>query len=210
MKSPGIVKSLILGLILTGLGAATVHFWGKPTLDKAKASADWPTAPGTVIKSELDQSGGGGRSKKTSYSASVIYRFEVNGEQYEGDEIWAGQYGSDDRSAMQKLIRQYPIGEPVTVYYSPDDPSTAVLQPGAFASSYMPYGIGMGLVVLGGLLLLAPLFKLLLVAFASGASSSSRSGADSGKDQFTTTGSGTRTPNTLPDGSDGFDGIAES
>jgi hypothetical protein len=131
-RKAGPVAAFIIGSVFLLIGGGVAFYFGKPILDKARASESWPTVQGQVIKSELESHHD---KKKTTYSALVIYKFEADGEDYEGDEVWFGQYSSSDRSAMQKLVKEYPVGKDVTVYYSPDDPTQAVLQPGAFTSS---------------------------------------------------------------------------
>lgn len=143
-------------MILVGGGVG--FYIGKPILDKARASATWPATEGEVIESHLDRHRS--RKKKTTYSATVIYRYEVDGADFEGDEVWAGQYSSSSRSGMQKIVSQYPVGANVSVYYSPDDPAEAVLQPGAFTSSYLVFGAGMLFVVVGCIMVAVPIIKL--------------------------------------------------
>lgn len=54
------------------------------------------------------------------------YRYEVNGQTYEGFRISFSGYGVS-RSAMEKLILPYPQGSSVKVYFYPKDPSLSVL-----------------------------------------------------------------------------------
>lgn len=176
-RSAGPIASFIIGTVMILAGGGIGFFIGKPILDKAQASADWPTVQGEVIESEVESHRN--RKKKTSYEAVVIYRNEVDGSSFEGDEVWAGQYSSSNRSQMQDIVRQYPVGAEVSVYYSPDDPAVAVLQPGAFTSSYMVFGIGLLIFGIGCLLVAAPLIKLLfLTAVVATSSSDSFAGGE--------------------------------
>lgn len=164
------------------VGAPVGFYIGKPILDKAKASTNWPTVDGKVIESKLKR-----RKKsreKDTYEAVVIYQYEVDGESFEGDSVWAGQYSSSSRSSMQKIVSQYRVGADVSVYYSPDDPYEAVLQPGAFASSYMVFGIGMLFLVFGCILVVVPIIKLvfLTAVVATSASSSFAGGGTTAAD----------------------------
>lgn len=159
--SAGSFILLIVGLSFLLAGGGIGFFVGKPILDKAKASESWPSVEGEVLESRLESS----RSKgKTSYSALVVYRYSVEGEEFEGDRVWFGQYSTNKRSEMHKIVKEYPAGKAVTVYFSPDDASEAVLQPGAFTSSYMVYSIGLLAFGVGCLLVLGPLVKLLFFA----------------------------------------------
>lgn len=201
--SKGSIVSFVVGIIFIVAGGGIGFYIGKPILEKAKASASWPTTEGSVIVSELERRR---KKKSTTYEAAVVFKYEVAGEELEGDKIWFGQYSSSNRSEMQALLRQYPVGKKVTVYYSPDEPSAAVLQPGAFKSSYMVYGIGMLFLGIGCLLLLIPLIKLVLVTtiFAT-SSANSFAGGPSANDEFSS-----RNLSRHDGDDDGFDGIPGS
>ncbi len=56
----------------------------------------------------------------------VRYRYHVAGEAYVGFRVAYSGYGSS-RRAMDDLIRPYPVGRQVTVYYDPRNPAVAVL-----------------------------------------------------------------------------------
>jgi len=100
------------------------------------------------------------------YSAHVVYSFEVDGEKFESNRLWfGGDYSTSDRSEMFEIVKKYPAGQDVTVYYSADDPSQSVLTPGAFASSYIMYGIGMAFLGIGVLLLCILIFVAVRSAF---------------------------------------------
>jgi hypothetical protein len=92
------------------------------------------------------------------YKAMVIYQYSLDGSEFESDRVWfGGGYSTNDWSAMQAVVREYPVGKKVTVHYSPDAPDEAVLQPGAFFSSYLLFGIGLTFAVIGSLMLVGVL-----------------------------------------------------
>ncbi len=145
----GRVIALVIGTVclLAGTGAAIYGAW---VLSKARASSDWPTTPGVVVNSEVRTTHSSGRDgSSTTYHADVLYEYTVDGENYSADRVWFGQYGSSSRSEAAGTVRDYPAGKQVKVHYSPDDPETAVLEPGATWSSYMVLGIGL-VIGLGG------------------------------------------------------------
>lgn len=164
---PGIIGTLIgflFGVLFTVAGYFVGIVYGKPLLDQAKASEHWPTAEGTVIRSELDTHRSDG---KTMYKADVAYEYEVQREHFESDRVWfGGGYSTNNRSEMQKIVADFPKGTPVTVYYNPDRPADAVLMPGAFTSSYAMFAGGMVALVLGGIALAVVVVKLLIVVVA--------------------------------------------
>jgi len=150
------VPSLVLLLLIlsfSSVGIVAGLVFGKPILEQAKTSEEWPQTPGAILVSELEES----RSDEGTrmYSAHVVYRYDLDGGSFESDRVWfGGDYSTSDRSEMSEVVRRYPVGADVMVYYSPDDPSQSVLMPGAYLSSYILFVIGMVFLSVAGLLLL--------------------------------------------------------
>jgi len=94
----------------------------------------WPTVPGRVLSSEVDVSRTGSSSAgssigSNSYTPTVRYSYEVEGQPYEAEKLQFIQDGMGQQWAKQKVAR-YPINTPVEVSYHPNDPQTAVLESG--------------------------------------------------------------------------------
>lgn len=143
---------LLLGGIFTTIGIIVGLVVGKPILDQAKATEQWPQTEGEILESELQESSG---DQGTMYSAHVVYRYALDGGEFESNRIWyGGVYSTSDRSEMFEIVKQYPVGKTVTVYYSPDSPSESVLIPGAYVLSHVLYVIGLVFLGIGGFLLL--------------------------------------------------------
>ena len=154
--SLAIVVLLFLGVVFASIGAVTGLVFGKPMLDQAKATEQWPQTSGEVLESELVESRG---DDGFLYRAHVVYRYALDGAEFESDRIWSGlDYSTSDRSEMQEIVRTHPVGKTVTVYYSPDDPAESVLMPGANLSSYVLFSVGLVFLAVGGFLLLIAVF----------------------------------------------------
>ncbi|MBK8988939.1 MAG: DUF3592 domain-containing protein [Chloroflexi bacterium] len=142
---------LFVGIfIAVGIG---LFIWGLNVLQKAQASQDWPTADGTIISATVreDRDDDG-----TSYFADVTYQYTAADRRHSSDNVSFGQYGGSSRHA-EGIVARYPVGQRVTVYYDPDDPMTAVLEPGANFGSYLLVGMGALFI---GVALLVGLFSL--------------------------------------------------
>lgn len=130
--------SLFMGIFfVVGVG---VSIWGVSIIRNGAASENWPSTTGEVVEAYVrdstDEDG-------TTYHAEVTYRYTVNDQWYAGDTVNFGQYGSGNRSHAQGIVDRYPSGQRITVYYNPDSPGTAVLEPGLTWSSYLVLGIGL-------------------------------------------------------------------
>lgn len=130
----GLLIALMTGIPL-GLFALGFFVWGFIVAGRARAARRWPLAPGMVMYSGLGSrrttTSSGGRS--TVYQAQVIYRYQVDGQIYEGDRLnfgsaWTGGFNSGGQA---RKVEEYPPGRRIEVHYNPADPTQAVLEPRA-------------------------------------------------------------------------------
>jgi len=130
-------------------GLALLYLAGQD-FNVAHKSNQWPNTIGKIELSGVKEnwSTGSGISKRM-YSANIKYRFIANKAEYVGDRVDFGSAGSMGRSVdadARALVSRYPPGEEVRVYYNPENPQEAVLEPGFATRSWM-YALG-GLVFL--------------------------------------------------------------
>jgi hypothetical protein len=106
--------------ILTGRGARA----------QALASQKWPTAPGTVLQSEVVRTVRlfSNEANDYIYTPTVRYAYEVAGKRYEGDTIRFGLIVGKQPFQEDGVIKPYPVGGAVNVHYDPADPKTSVLE----------------------------------------------------------------------------------
>jgi hypothetical protein len=164
----GILFGLVIGLIFTVLGYFVTFTFGKPILDQARASVQWPKVPGVITRSVLATSRS--KKKKTMYSFDVEYRYEVAGEELVCNNVYfGGDFSSSSSAGANEVVRRYPVGAKVDVAYDPNNPVNAVLEPGAHWQSYILYGIGLAFLVVGVLMFGSSLFYLLAYGVLFGA-----------------------------------------
>lgn len=99
----------------------------------------WPSAEGTIVETRIriwspvratfeEQ-----RLKGdiTQYYPEIEYRWTVDGTTYEGDRYKLGTTHKkyDERDDARKAAQRFSAGERITVYYDPDAPDQAVLDP---------------------------------------------------------------------------------
>jgi hypothetical protein len=122
----------IFGLIFTGIGLfmlarGLIHF------RTSKASSNWPSTQGEVALATIDVSvstdDDGGTS--TSYAPRVLYTYTVLGQQHTSDQVVIGTTLNYPSRARAEANLAYQTGQQVTVFYNPDNPAQAVLEPGA-------------------------------------------------------------------------------
>lgn len=116
-------KILALRLLLSLFIVAGVYIASVSIADYRTAvdAMGWPTAQGSIIRSEIR--GGGRRARHR-----LEYAYHVDGERYVGHRVTLRdgliKYKTTDRA------RIYHQGRTVTVYHSPADPAASVLETG--------------------------------------------------------------------------------
>lgn len=157
-KIPGnFLFTILFGSVFALIGGGLM-FFGVMDSVKAASSNSWPTVRGTILSSEISSSTDS--DSDTTYTSDIRYSYSVGGSPIEGSQVLFGEGSTSDYDAVQKLVDRYPEKSLVTVYYNPDDPTEAVLEPGFNAWLLLPLGIGgvfllVGLGVGGGSLLAA-------------------------------------------------------
>ena len=142
----GTTSARLFGLLFVALGIA-ISVWGAVLLTRAKASVSWPSVEGKIIAASVKTqtatpSGGRTRATSRTYKANVSYEYSVGGTRYSSDKVSFGEYGDSDPEHARGIVGRYPAGKTVQVYYNPEKPDVAVLEPGASWSSYVPLGVG--------------------------------------------------------------------
>ena len=143
-------ETIVAGLfLLIGTGvtvAASVNFvYGL-------LSRRWPTTRGTVLTSLLENvdDGEGG----IDYRFHVVYRYVVEGRNLTAKRWRYGNPRTSEFSmAAHDAARRYREGATVNVYYDPDDPTEAVLEPGVGWHVLAQFALG-GLFLLAGVMML--------------------------------------------------------
>ena len=143
----------ITGILFIFVGIiATIY--GSIVLKNASASSAWPSVQGEVTESKVEKKvkrvkRDGRFETKTTFLANVQYSYSVDGTPYSGGKVSFGDYGGEQKHARE-IVGRYPKGKAVDVYYDPEKPEMAVLEPGATRSSYLILGIGL-VALIGGI-----------------------------------------------------------
>jgi hypothetical protein len=128
----------------------------------AGASTRWPAIPGTVTNSSVieEQIEDDSNSDKTTirkiyrYQVDLRYAYKVNKRDYIGTSAtlaWTPVYGLREQAEAE--ASKYKPGAPVTVYYDPERPGNAVLEPDNKQGSAAPLVFGAISAVAGGAML---------------------------------------------------------
>ena len=128
----------------------------------AGASARWPTVAGIVttsgvIEEVIEDKSNDDKSfirKIHRYQVDLRYAYQVGKRDFVGTAAgwgWTAIYGL--RDVAEKAASRYQLGQPVTVYYDPEQPGNAVLEPDNRQGSLAPLIAAAICAVAGGALL---------------------------------------------------------
>lgn len=164
-KQAGPIAGFFITLLLAVTGFFVIFYIGWPQYQMAKESPNWPSVDGTITESKVVSVVKKEKNKsKTMYSASIIYKYKVDGISLTAHDTYLGSSSSSssNRSNAQAIVNKYPTSSNVKVYYSPDRPSTGILEPGVKFTHYMILLIGGALLLVGGLGLVITTLKILV------------------------------------------------
>ena len=127
-----------LGSFVAGGAALYYIYW---LLARAEASIGWPTAEGTIKRSDVaPYRGKGGKN----YVPEVRYDYQVAGTAHRGWRITWDTPASKQIEAAQALLKAFPVGQRVKVYYDPRKPALSLLSPGPVQRSMTIVLVGVG------------------------------------------------------------------
>lgn len=140
----------IVRAVLTAAGVSTWQAW---------RTRDFVTVPGAIVSRGVSSTNQRSTSTRTAGQRSqflhLLYRYEVNGQAYEGNRIQAGTFGMASGDSLKKFGDRFPEGQQVPVYVDPGDPTNAVLVPGLSSVAKMLYAfsgfLAFGVFLLGAL-----------------------------------------------------------
>ena len=149
---------IVFGLIFVVAGLFLL-WQGSKEHRTCRESRDWPCVAGRITESTMQVTR---RRRSTRYSPRVSYTYSVMGQAYfgAGTTIGATQ-GFSSQANVQAQLAKYPLGQPVSVYYDPQRPSQATLEPGATRGAWGTVLMG---VITGGMGAAVLIFGLVVVA----------------------------------------------
>ncbi|WP_441238612.1 DUF3592 domain-containing protein [Bradyrhizobium sp. 930_D9_N1_4] len=129
----------------------------------ASASLRWPTAAGRVthcevIEEVIEEKSDDDKSRSSRlqyrYQIDLRYAYRVGKRDFIGTEVdWGGTMISGLREVAEKAAAKYRPGQTVKVYYDPDQPGHAVLEPASREGALGPLIGAAVCAVVGGLFL---------------------------------------------------------
>lgn len=138
---------MVAGLFVMGYGIRTIFY--------ARATRKWPTVEGIVLGSGIVRSMSSSSSRNSTitnqytYKAEIAYEYEVDGQRYVSNRVHLLDIATSNPGRAQLIQSRYKEGRPVRVYYQPDNPEQALLEPGGSSGAWLPILVGAGFFIIG-------------------------------------------------------------
>lgn len=146
LRSRGLSFAQVFGsgffglVILSGLGLWW-HAW--KLHQESERIPLWPSVEGQILASKVDTfSDRDGTIEHRRYQARVSYSYWVKKVNFRGQRVGLDSVSTSDSADAERIVRRFPVGTKVPVYYDPTDPNQAVLDKSS--------GGGIPLVILTG------------------------------------------------------------
>lgn len=123
--------------LLIGLG---LLIYSVLAVREALSARDWPTVRGVVAFAGMVERSSG--DNDPVYAADIRYDYTVGNQRYLGTRVGFGDLSSANSSAAEAVLQRYIPGQQIPVYYDPDHPENAVLEPGFAPEIWLPIGVG--------------------------------------------------------------------
>ncbi len=110
-------------LAAVALGGIGISVWGWQTLQHARKVQAWPTVSGVIEACEAT-------SAANDLLPDIVFSYQVAGRNYRRSFTFP-----DGTHPLPEFTRQYmtryPVGKTVNIYYQPEQPENATLEPGS-------------------------------------------------------------------------------
>ncbi len=140
---------LFMTVWLTGWSAGTLFFdFACAYTFYAQVQAKgFPTAPGVITRSRLETSVDADGDRHTH--ADIAYSYSLDGQELHGDAVRFGM--GMEFNDPKELLREFPLGREVSVFYDPRDAGRSALKVGVVAMDFFPplFLIPFNLIMLG-------------------------------------------------------------
>ena len=139
--------SIILGLfVVTGILAT---FWGLRIILRTRKTLQWPAVEGIIEESTVSSES----TEGNDLLPHIKFCYRVEQQTYRQLMQFSGDITPSQEFA-QSYVDKFPEGTRVQVYYNPENPEIATLEPGLGKGDWLVLAIGLGTLIFGILLFL--------------------------------------------------------
>ena len=136
--------SIVLGLFIIAGFITAIR--GGHSLIKSQKTTHWPEVEGRIEETGLS-------SESHDLLPHVLFSYTVDGQTYRQTVKFSNDV-SPTQEFASRYLEKFPQGATVKVYYNPDHPQDATLEPGQHKGDWLLVALGLGMTILGTVFLL--------------------------------------------------------
>ena len=136
----------VIILVLFALGGVAMTLRGWIVWQRSKKVKAWPKTKGEIISAEISA------TEFNEPLPKVMFSYRIGEADYNVDENF--QDVSMSRERCTEIVEKYPADSAVDVYYDPNDPANATLDPSLKKDDWVVLVVGILVAVFGVLMLL--------------------------------------------------------
>ncbi len=150
-KSTPLAPLIFMALFWNGIVGVFDGLIASQLIKTSVAATSYEPVQATITESEVSYNNSG---DGTTYSADIRYEYDFGGIRYLGDRYSFMVISTSERRFADRICSRYPVGETVTAYVDPEEPSEATLEvnadsfPAAILLFLMPFNC-IGLFLIG-------------------------------------------------------------
>ena len=146
MEKPVSTSGKIIIILASLVGLFLALFATNNAINAYKAKA-WPTTEGMVTYSEVEWN--------SKYVPKVVFSYNVGSDEFSSEKIRLTNFAHyKKKEDAAKVTNKYPVNGKVKVYYNPNKPNEAILDPGIKGEHIFMF-------LLGFIIFIAPLAGLI-------------------------------------------------
>ncbi len=123
-RAPALLVLAVISLLCLGAGLASAYFFYVRPAQQVAAAQAWVQVPCRILSSDLQRHSG----KHTSYSLSLSYDYQYNGQDYQATQLDFSEMKSGDYRWWKSAQSRHPARKADVCFVNPADPSQAVLE----------------------------------------------------------------------------------
>ncbi len=116
-----------IGFIIAGVALSVFGLFQMTAAHKSKS---WPSTLGEILTSSVQERRGAIQESDIVYKAKIKYSYSVHGKKLVSDKVSFSDFGNSSKKKAHQIVKRYPAGKKVRVYYSPKRTEVAVLETG--------------------------------------------------------------------------------
>lgn len=120
--------------------SSLVTLWGWSIIARKNKTLKWPTTEGRIDEYDSGE-------KEGELFPRIIFSYTVNGRNYKTPMSHSGSTPPPEFVII--YAEKYPVGTNVKVYYDPEHPENATLEPGWVRGDWLVFGAGLFATLLG-------------------------------------------------------------